>query len=297
MRHTDSTGKRDALMTVMNKAYHDIRAIEVEHGLNVGGTDYRPRIEYFHDAVRVLSHQPEQMYVEKTRLSVEHLAYDMSCLRYIQEKPLAKLNHDNPAPRMRAAPEGMLQLPPPPGCVMEPVRQPRPMLPTTRALLAEHYRTYAVMYAALFAESANTNFHTRVAENDTGVEDLAQLKRMIEMAEQGAVPPERVEEAILHVEDTQLRDQLIALFHRKALKRKAESQVMKQLLDEQMFRLDVEIKAMDKAHMSFLTGQMLMFHDAKDLVRKLSAQGLGMAGQFLENALSQATGRGQGQGR
>lgn len=296
MRHTDSTGKRDALMKIMNATYHDIRAIELEHGLSVGGTDYRPRIEYFHDALRVLSHQPEQMYVERTRLSVEHLAYDMSCLRYIQERPLAKLNHDDPAPRMRNAPVQNLLLAPPPGAVMEAVQQPKPVPPTTRALLADHYRSYTVMYAALFAESADINFQTRSSENDVGVEDMAQIQRMIQMVEQGTVSPERVEEAIMHIEDTQLRDQLRALFHRKALKRK-ETQEMIQLLEQQMARLDMETKAMDKAHMSFLTGQMLMFHDAKDLVRKLSGQGLGLAGQFLENAMSQAAGRGQGQGR
>lgn len=297
MRHTDSTGKRDALMKIMNATYHDIRAIELEHGLSVGGTDYRPRIEYFHDALRVLSHQPEQMYVERTRLSVEHLAYDMSCLRYIQERPLAKLNHEDPAPRMRNAPVQHLLLAPPPGAVMEPVQQPKPVPPTTRAVLADHYRSYTVMYAALFAESADINFQTRSSENDVGVEDMAQIEQMLQMLEQGTIAPERVEEAIQHIENEQVRQQLMMLLHNKSMKKREKMNAMKMLLQQQMQALDMETKAMDKAHMSFLTGQMLMFHDAKDLVRKLSGQGLCLAGQFLENAMSQAAGRGQGQGR
>lgn len=297
MRHSDSSGKRDALMQIMNASYHDIRVMEMEHGIRVGGADYRPRIEYFHDAVRILSHQPEQMYLPRTRLSVEHLAYDLSCLRYIQEKPLTQLNHDSPAPRMRAAPEGVQALPPPPGAVMEPVQQPKPLSPSQRAVLAELYRSYTVMYTALFAETADMNFQTRANANDTGVEDLAHIEQMIQMVEQGTLDPARVEEAIQHIENEQVRQQLMMLLHNKAIKKRQKLDAIKQLLEQQMHALDMETKAMDKAHMNFLTGQMMMYHDAKDLVRKLSAQGLGLAGQFLDNAMSQAAGRGQGQGR
>lgn len=297
MRHTDSSGKRDALTQIMTASYHDIRAIEVEYGLRVGDADYRPRIEYFHDAVRILSHQPESMYVARSRLSVEHLAYDLSCLRYIQERPMAKLNHDNPSPKMRAAPAGMMQLAAPPDSVRDPVGEAKPVPPTVRAVLSEHYRSYTVMYTALFAESADVNFNTRVAENDTGVEDLAQIQQMVQMVEQGSIAPERVEEAIQHIDNPQLRDQLLALLHNKSMKRKAKENALQMLIQQQMQALDMDSKAMDKAHMSFLTGQMMMFQEAKDLVRKLSSQGMSLAGQFLESAMSQAAGRGQGQGR
>lgn len=298
MRHTDTDGKRDALTQIMNATYHDIRAVEMEFGLHVGDGDYRPRIEYFHDAVRVLSHQPEQMYLPRTRLSVEHLAYDLSCLRYIQERPLAKLNHDAPDPKMRAAPAGTKQLAPPPGSIAEPVRKPKAVPPTIRATLAEQYRTYTVMYTALFAESADVNFHTRLTENDTGVEDLAQIQQMLAMLEQDAIAPERVEEAIQHIENAQLREELMALLHNRSMKKRQKMEMLQQRLQQQMQGLDMDSKAMDKAHMRFLTGQMVVFHDAKDIVRKLASQGLGLAGQFLANAMEQAAGRGgPGQGR
>lgn len=296
MRHTDPTGKRDALTSIMNQTYDAIRALEMEYGLCIGDTDYRPRIEYFHDAVRILSQQPELMYLPRTRLSVEHLAYDLGCLRYLQERPLARLNHGKPVPKMPSLPSNVMQLAPPQGSLTEHVGEQKPLPPTLRGVLAEHYRSYAVMFAALFAESANTNFQTRVAENDTGVEDIAQVEHMIRMVEQGMAPPEKVEEVIRTIENPQLRDQLIALLHDKAIKRKEKMNALRMMARQQIHGLDMDSKAMDKAHMSFLTGQMLMFQDAKDLVRKLSSQGLALAGQFLENAVAQAAGRGTGRG-
>jgi exonuclease VII small subunit len=297
MRHEDHSGKRDALIKIMHATYESVRAIEHAHGLSVGDNDFRPRIEYFHDAVRVLSHRPQDMYLPRTRLSVEHLAYDMSCLRYIQERPLVKLNPGAPSPKTRTPPEGLLQLPPAPGVVNLPVQAPQPLSPYLKAELSEHYRTYTVLYAALFAETADINFTTRANENDTKVEDMAQIEQMIKMLEQGQMQLEQVEQAIEQVEDMALRTQLMAILHQRGQRKREKFALLQHTLRQWMWGVDMDTKAMDKAHMSFLSGQMVMYQESKDLIRKLSAQGMAMAGKFLEEALSQAAGRGQGQGR
>lgn len=297
MRHEDHSGKRDALTSIMNATYGKLRALEHDYGLRVGDTDFRPRIEYFHDAVRALSHRPEDMYLAGTRLSVEHLAYDMSCLRYIQDRPLAKLAHDAPASQMRNPPAGLKQLAAPPGSVQHPVADTRPVPPHIRAELAEHYRSYTVMFAALFAESADVNFNARLSANDAKVEDMAQIEQMIKLLEQGQMRIEQVEEAIRMVEDTGLRTQLMAMLHAKSMKKREKYAAMQQMLRNGMNGVDLESKSMDKAHMQFLSGQMLMYQESKDLVRKLASQGMTMAGKFLEEALSQASGKGQGYGR
>lgn len=297
MRHIDHSGKRDALISIMTATYHELQVMEAEYGLSISETDLRPRIEYFHDAVRVLTHRPEDMYLPGTRLSVEHLAYDMSCLRYIQSKPLTRLSQMAGA-SVRNAPAAVPQLLHSPGTLIDPAgSKPATVPPTVRAQLVERYRSYTVMYAALFAEPADMNFQARQSENDSKVEDMAQIEQMVQMLEQGKMAVEQVEEAIQQVEDVGLRTQLMAILHQKAMKKREKSAAISGILQQKMEGLDLETKSMDKAHMQFLSGQMVMYQDAKDLVRKLSAQGMAMAGRFLEDALSQASGRGTGQGR
>lgn len=298
MRHIDHSGKRDALISIMTATYHELQVMEAEYSLSISETDLRPRIEYFHDAVRVLTHRPEDMYLPDTRLSVEHLAYDMSCLRYIQSKPLTRLSQMTGAAVRNVPQSSVPQALHGPGTLIDPSgSKPSTVPPTVRAQLVERYRSYTVMYAALFAEPADMNFQARQSENDSKVEDMAQIEQMVRMMEQGQMAVEQVEEAIQQVEDVGLRTQLMAILHQKSMKKREKFTALRDTLQQKMAGLDFETKSMDKAHMQFLSGQMVMYQDAKDLVRKLSAQGMAMAGRFLEDALSQASGRGTGQGR
>jgi hypothetical protein len=82
------------------------------------------------------------------------------------------------------------------------------------------------------------------------------------------------------------------MLQKKGMKRTEKYATLRMMIEQQMHGLDVQTKSMDASHMNFLSGQMLMYQEAKDLVRKLSAQGMAMAGQFLESALSQGAGRG-----
>ncbi len=78
---TQGNQKRQSLIAVMNGIYDELTALEREHGLFVGGDDLRPRIDYFHDVVRLSTENPVGGYEAQSRLSVEHLSYDLTCLR------------------------------------------------------------------------------------------------------------------------------------------------------------------------------------------------------------------------
>src|SRR5690606_15911414 len=84
-----SPAEQDSLIQLLTRIYLDIVAVETEFKLMTGEGDFRPRIEYFHDAVRAFSSQDPAHMQPGGRLSVELLAYDVSCLRFLASMPLA----------------------------------------------------------------------------------------------------------------------------------------------------------------------------------------------------------------
>lgn len=288
--------KRDALIGIMHHAYEDIREMEAEYGLWVDAGDLRPRIEYFHDAVRTLSHNPDLMYAKKSRLSVEWLAYDLSCLRYIQERPLAQINHQKPLRPAPAKTPGKSVAMPGRASAGGDGRTAKTMPPNIRTNLAARYAGYTVMFAALFAETVDMNYQTRVNERDQEVEDLAQIEQMLQMLEQGQIMETQVEEVIQHLENEELKTELMIKLHQVSQKKQAKFAEVIQMIKSQMKVNDAEIAQMNKAHMSYLSGQMMLYQESKDMVKKLAAQGMNIAGQYLESAMQQAQGRGQGRG-
>ncbi|MFO0109587.1 MAG: hypothetical protein ACK52W_03515, partial [Alphaproteobacteria bacterium] len=79
--------EQDAILTLMQGKYEHILPIEAEWGIRFEEGDMRPRIEHFHDAVRALTSGAD-IFDKASRLSVEHLAYDLSQLRQIQSRPV-----------------------------------------------------------------------------------------------------------------------------------------------------------------------------------------------------------------
>ena len=84
-----SATEQESLVALLTRIYHDIRGLEETYGLLIGDGDFRPRIEYFHDAVRAFTSQDPNHYKTGGRLTVELLAYDVVSLRAIYAKPLA----------------------------------------------------------------------------------------------------------------------------------------------------------------------------------------------------------------
>lgn len=279
-------GKRDALIALMHRACEEIRTIEAQCSLRVNAQDLRPRIEYFHDAVRVLTEHPEAMYKPRSRLSVEWLALDLGMLRQLQDKPALKLNLTS----IMGKSQNVL--------MTETQARPERVTPDARIALSGHYRTYTVFFAALFAEAVDRNFHTRVDQMNQEVEDIAQIEQMIKMMEQGQnnVKAEQIEELIDMLPNEEIKNKLMVLLHKTAMKKREKLEAARQFLQKAMNYIDGQIAILDKNHMNYLSGQMVLLQDSRDIVKKLSGQGLNLAGKFLENAIQQM-GQGRGSGR
>lgn len=317
--------KRDALISLMQRWYHEIYDIELAHEILAEDMDMRPRIEQFHDAVRVLTSQPDAEYDPSSRLSVEQLAYDLASLRYIQDNPLAsrhgarRMQQQQPT-RMERMREATTTMPARFRTDVNPhVRRPHEQqgeaeqkrlggstgagdnaskkLPPhrLRSELIERYKNYTIFFAALFGEVIDNNYQSRVTVMDGEVHDLAQIEEMLKAAERGEIPVSTVEDAINYLENEALREQLLAVLKRQ----KARAQQTIATIRNHITNVDQQIAAMDKAHMNYLAGQMILYQDGKELVKKLAAQGLNLAGQYLETSIQRGMdqSRGSGMGR
>jgi hypothetical protein len=98
-----------------------------------------------------------------------------------------------------------------------------------------------------------------------------------------------------HVERDDLRERIQAMLARKVLSAREKQEALAMLAQVER-GLDAEKKRVEQSHLSYATGQLAVYEDAKDTVKKLASQGLNLAGKFLENAMQQA-GRGQGRGQ
>ncbi len=271
-----------ALLTLMDRQYREIREIEVEHRIFGAEGDYRPRIEHFQDAVRVLSSGETDLYSEGSRLSVERLAYDVAILRQINAKPLLAgrgEQHLSPVTGL-ASPTDAAQ-------EARPDRQ-------TRNALAELYKDYTVLFVAVFAEKAEMNASARIEELNALVEDCVELQDMLQKVAAGAMSLEELFAQVNHLEHDQLRRAILQILRR----RKVQATELRSAIDtigQAMGQFDQQIAQIDDAGMRYSGAQLAIYEDAKGTVQRLAAQGLNVAGKFVENAMhrAQASGRGR----
>ena len=276
-------GEQHAIVELMGNKYAQILPIETEWGIRLHEGDWRPRIEHFHDAVRALTSGSVDIYEKNSRLSVEHLAYDLSQLRLIQDKPLGKLNR---ATEKSASTEVAKR-----GEAASPFAKLPPQV--VRGQITALYKDYMVFFAALFAEIADRNYQSRIDAIDGSVEDLALLEQVIKQLIAGKITHAQAQEEMMHVERDDLREKLQRMLARKALtaREKQEALELVGLVDQ---GLEKEKKSLEQAHMHYATGQLAVYESAKDIVKQLAGQGLNLAGKFVDKAIAAA---GQGKGR
>jgi hypothetical protein len=156
-----SASEQKSIASLLTRIYQDILAIESEFGLLAGEGDFRPRIEHFHDAIRAFTSGD----TDSKRLSVEWLAYDLTCLRYLTSHPLASFK-----------PHGHLS--PSTALVATPQTVPGPRRPDrdTKERLGELYQTYAVLFAGLLKPFADRDWRDRVEEINENIERLHKIK-------------------------------------------------------------------------------------------------------------------------
>lgn len=283
-----SIESKQALLSILNTQYQHISAIEEEWGIHFREGDLRPRIDYFHDAVRALTSGSADLYTKQSRLSVEYLAYDLSQLRQIQAKPLGVGFISRPQ-----QPAGHHEV-----ATMQDVQRLSHHSPDrkTRADLAQLYKDYTVMFAAVFAETADINFKARCDEIDSAVQDVGTIEQVLGKLANGAITKQQAMAQLDQVEQDGLRERILQAVGSQTIRHAQQEQIAGQLKQFEK-QLDAEKKTIETAHLHYVTGQLAVYEGSKDIVKRLAAQGLNLAGKFVENAIARSQGgpsKGQG---
>lgn len=276
-----SSQEQTTLIQLLDRIYGQIRAIEVAYLIFGQEGDFRPRIEYYHDAVRALGSPEDDGLGKHSRLSAERLAYDVAMLRHIQAKPMtAGRGQQNYSTSTALAKVDHAAV------ASEPTRE-------ERSELKQRYKDYTVMFVALLAEKADRNAQTRTEDANVVVTDCAMLKNMLTKLQRGEIGQAEVLAAVEHLEHDELRKALRTLLTMGRLKGSDLATAATKLQDAGK-AADEEIKKIDQAMMSFATAQLAVYEDAKETLKSLASQGLNIAGKFVENAMRQAQGQGRG---
>lgn len=159
-----SPAEQESLVQLLTRMYVDICAIETQFRLMAGEGDYRPRIEYFHDAVRAFTSGQ----LDSPRLCVEMLAYDLSCLRFLAAMPLAPFKPHSAHNLEALSPHtDMVEVKP----ASLNVKAKKPGRETA-GRLSDLYKSYGVIFAALFKPTADRDHRDRIEEMDREVEEI-----------------------------------------------------------------------------------------------------------------------------
>lgn len=272
------SSSKDAVIPLLAEYYQRIAAIETDVGLWVSGSDYRPRIDRFQDAVRAYT-KGESPHLINGRLSIEQLAWDIDMLRRIQAKPLIAMPGSH-----RQSPSTDLMVKNP-NAVNDPGNL-RMQAKQFRIELSDLYKNYAVMFTALLAETADMNFASRMEDKDLQVEALAELRATLTTKNVNLQ-----QSAAAQIYDPDIREQINALLPKGTLDHaKANASI-----NGAMNYIDQQQQQMNKAHIGWLSGQNQMYQQGKEVVQKLMNHGMNLAGKFLQEAM-QRGGTGQGRG-
>lgn len=274
---------KQALIPIMNGQYERISAIESQWDIRFREGDMRPRIDYFHDAVRALTSGQASPYEKNSRLSVEYLAYDLSQLRQIQGNPVGR------AFRASASSDVLNHTPNALSTAKGSAGPDR----ATRQELGQLYKDYTVLFAALFAEIADMNFQSRTEEVDAMVTDIGKIEQVLQQLANGEINKNQAVQMLEGIESDPLRQSTIQAVAGQTI-RHAEQERMSTQLKQFESQLDAEKGKAEKAHLSYVTSQLAIYEDARDTVKRLAAQGMNLAGKFVENAMRQASGKGRG---
>lgn len=268
-----SSNEQESIVGLLTRIYTEILEIEEEYQLMAGGNDFRPRIEHFHDAVRAFSSG-----LQSERLSVELLAYDLNCLRYIMSMPLASFKSDggsmSPKADLVVLDKGLA------------VKRPRPDR-TVRERITELYQSYSVLFAALLKPNADRDYHERIDNLNQDVEDLHKLNNHLDVLMDNKEQLPKVVTAIQHLEEDGLREELMKFMQAQKFTKKDNLKKLMHFLKEHAGRKDEEIASIEQAHMTYVMSQLGIFENSKDMLKKMAAQGMNLVGKFVENAIAE----------
>jgi len=271
-----------ALVNLLNRIYREIREIELEWDIRADESDYRPRIEYFHDAVRALTASGGKGSDLKGRLSVEMLAYDIDMLRYIQADPIPKARPhklsaltdvaENALPRVRNDKTGIK---PDAG---------------VKYRLTDQYKNYSVIFAALLSEPAERNYMSRINECNAELDDLAAFIKSVVATAEGRHTADIDIEALAdaRIQTADAMNKIVAALHGGKLKKRMNAAEAERRLKEMLQIAGKEAKTIEKAHFTYATGQLAIYESARDVIKKMALKGFNIVGDFVQNAVRDA---------
>ncbi|MCE2927129.1 MAG: hypothetical protein LW823_05760 [Rickettsiales bacterium] len=268
-----SPKEQEQLVSLMTRLYEEIRAIESDYALVIGEGDFRPRIDYFHDAVQALFSGDSKHLENGGRLGVEFLSYDVQCLRYILSMPLspfkAKGGMDSPHSELVALDHQLVATP------KRPDRK-------TKERLVELYQNYSVLFAALLKPQADADTHERTGDLDQDVRELSAIIQQCEKGNSSAIT-----NLANHLEDERLRAELIAFIQNGGMKK---PELIKKLiagLKNKSKAKDKQRAKLEQAHMDYSLTQLALFENSRDMLKKMATQGMNLVGNFVEASISQ----------
>lgn len=265
---------QQALVTLLNSVYSDIHAMEDSMDIRVDQADYRPRIEYFHDAVRALT----AGVTTSERLRVEFLAYDIAMLRHITSNPLArKKGTEKPLSPVTAL-----------KTITTTELYSNASITGMKSALAGLYKKYAVIFSALFARKAEDDYQERSNECNETVENAALLQNILKKA--AKKPQENVNmEALIdhYCDDPEIAAKILAAFGLQ--KHKTTPNAASETLAAMMKESDRKLKIIEKAHFTYVTSQLAIYESSRDIVKKMAVGGMNIVGNFVEDALRTST--------
>lgn len=260
--------EQEQLIALLGKIYVDIAALETPHGLTVGGGDFRPRIDYFHDAVRALAAG------DFVRLTVELLTYDVSSLRYLAAMPLSSFH---PHEGIRSPSKDIIVTSP--GALA--ARASRPDR-ATKERLSDLYQYYAILFAALLKPAADADCQDRAEYLQ---QDAQQLHAIIEALE--ASSERALQDSIEHLDDNGLRSELQAAIASGKHRRSSEAKKLVSRLKAEIKRKQQMSDRIEQAHLDYGLAQLGVYETGRDVVKKMAESGMNLVGRFVESAISQ----------
>lgn len=266
----NNTPEQEAIIAMLTRIYSDVLPIEEQFGLITGGGDVRPRIDYFHDAIRAFTAGN----TGNPRLGIELLAYDLQCLRYIIKMPLSPFKQGgeslSPSHNMMTTDSNIM----PTG--NRPNRE-------TKARLIELYQNYAVMFAALLKPTADHDYKDCSETLNNEAEDIHALIHQFE----GKLDANIIAGLAQNLEEHELRIIIMHFLHQQKHKNKDDVKKLVSHLKNHLKNKDKSLKTIDHAHGNFAMAQLGIYEESKDMLKKLASQGMNLVGKFVESSMAE----------
>jgi hypothetical protein len=269
-----SQSEQEHILALLTRLYRDIAELETRFNLMIGEGDYRPRIEYFHDAIRAFTSKAPIASDGTSRLNIEWLAYDLQAMRYIQSMPLSPFT-----PHQELSPHTDVIRKKPNSLSPSPTRPDR----ETKTRLIELYQRYAILFAALLKLSADNDFHVRTDEAN---QDVATILNLVAQFEKGSSAA-AIADSVNHLEANDIRIMLQRFMESGKHKKTPEVKKILASLKGEIKKKNKTVKDVEKAHMDYGLAQLGLYEAAKDTVKKMAASGMNLVGNFVDKAMAE----------